>query len=120
MKERSILKLLKKPGRTVLVLMLILIVVFSQQAAIFAIKSAPVENNNRKTEKSKKGEETILLLNVSATVSSFQIHFEPICKIAISLPENNVAVKLIICHFTDYFNSYFQTLLQFIIASKAP
>ena len=103
-----------------LVMALVLVLMFSQGAAVYAIHKAPVEKTNKKADNNKKGEEAILLLNATATVSSFQIHFEPLCKIAISLPETSDAVKLFYCHFTGYFNNYFHTLFQFIIATKAP
>ena len=103
-----------------LVISLILVLFLSQVAAVYAIHSVPVEKTNKKAENSKKGEEAVLLLNASATISSFQIHFEPLCKIAVSLPETGKAVKLVFCHYTDYFNNYFLTLFQFIIATKAP
>ena len=111
---------LKKQVITGLVISMILMLLFSQGAAVYAIHSAPAEKTNKKAENSKKGEEAVLLLNATATVSSFQIHFEPLCKIAISVPEAGKAVKLIFCHFTGYFNNYFLTLFQFIIATKAP
>lgn len=111
---------LKKQVMAGLIMAMILVLLFSQGAAVYAIHKAPVEKTNQKAENSKKGEEAVLLLNATATVSSFQIHFEPLCKIAISLPETAKTVKLIFCHFTGYFNSYFLTLFQFIIATKAP
>lgn len=111
---------IRKKSLTGAVIALALMLLFSQGAAVYAVNTASAEKSARKSDKSKKGEEAVLLLNATATVSSFQIHFEHLCKITVNLPDTGVSVKRVFCHYTDYFNNYFLTLFQFIIATKAP
>ena len=113
-------RIIKKSALTGSILSIALLLLFSQGAAVYALGSGHIEKSDKKAESGKKGEEAILLLSSTATVSSFQIHFEPFCKFTIHLPDTGITVKRVIYHFREYYNNYFQVLFHFIIASKAP
>jgi len=102
------------------VLSMIILLLFSQGAAVYALGSGHIEKKDKKAESGKKGEEAILLLSATATVTSFQIHFEPFNKFTIHLLDTGIAIKRVFYHFNENSNNYFHILFQFIIASKAP
>ncbi len=120
MKIKNLTRKTRNHALTGAILTMVLLLLFSQGAAVYTLSNVHNEKSGKKEEKGKKGDEAVLLLSASATVTSFQIHFEPMTNIGLSIPESGITVRRFIPCFTEYFNNYFQTLFQFIIASKAP
>jgi hypothetical protein len=111
---------IRKPAFAVTIFLFIFLFVLSQGAAVNTMSSNHVEKSNKHPEKGKKTDEAILLLSASATISSFHIHFDHIYKLTLNIPDIMSHGRRAFCHFPVFFNDYFQTLFQFIIASHAP
>ena len=105
---------------SVIVLFLAFLLIIYQGATIHTPVSAKTEKSSNSREDGKKSDESVVLINATSNLSGFQVHFDHFCRIIISIPDHINSYSQVFCHFTGFFNSYFNTLFHFIIATKAP
>lgn len=112
-------RMLRNPSWVVVSFLLILLLALSQGAAVYTVSANQLNRDTKKTEEGKKGE-AILLLSASATLTSFQLHFETLARIMVELAPCKEEGQKVFHHCSTYLNNYFQALFHFIIASEAP
>jgi hypothetical protein len=106
---------------SIFVLFLAFLLIASQGAAIHSPAPVKTEKSaDSNSEDGKKSDETVLLISASYSLSGFQVQFDHFCRIILSIPDLISSYNQVFCHFTGFFNSYFNTLFHFIIATKAP